>query len=60
MQVPKFEGDVYGEDGQAAARKLHTQYKEVYGTCFIVLTASYLPQSSSRPACGTLPFSMPA
>jgi 1-acyl-sn-glycerol-3-phosphate acyltransferase len=28
IKVPKFEGDVFGEGGQAAARKLHSQYKE--------------------------------
>lgn len=28
LQVPKFKGDVFGEEGQAAAKKLHAQYRQ--------------------------------
>ncbi len=28
-QVPKYDGDIYSEEGKALAKKYHTQYKEV-------------------------------
>jgi hypothetical protein len=51
MQVPKFEGDVFGEGGQAAARKLHAQYKEVSGTrAYCWLHASTIDKADQHMA----------
>jgi hypothetical protein len=49
VQVPKFKGDVFGDEGQAAARKLHAQYKQVCEPCAcLVLLLSW---SFSSDAC---------